>query len=137
MVLEVSPHVLDGIDLGSVGRQPFQHDASGGAGNVVLDEATSVDRGSVPDDGQPPRDMPLEVLEELDDLKALDASRVDLEVKPKEGQAADHGKALPAEGFLDHRRLAVGRPGAHPGGAGAESAFVDDDPCSALFAGFL
>ena len=54
-----------------------------------------------------------------------------------EGQAADHGKALPAECFLDHRRLAAGSPGVYPGGADAQSAFVDEDEGSALFAGLF
>ena len=137
MGLEVPPHVLDGIEFGSVGRQPFNHDASGGAGNVVLDQAAAMDRGTVPDDAQFPRDMPLQVSEELDDLGTLDAAGVDLEVEPVQGQTADHGKAFPAEGFLDHRRLASGRPGTYPGGTCAQSAFVDEDEGSALFAGFF
>lgn len=132
---EVAPHVLGGIELGSVGRQPFDDDAPAGAGNEVLNQADAVDRSTVPDDGPFPRNMPLEVAEELDDLGALAAAGVDLEVEPVQGQTADHGKAFPAEGFLDHRRLATGRTGAYPGGTGAQSAFVDEDEGSVLFAG--
>ena len=35
--LEIPLHVLDGIEFGSVDRQPFDQDPSRGAGHVVLD----------------------------------------------------------------------------------------------------
>ena len=75
---EVPPHVLDGIEFGSVGRQPFHDDAPGATGHVVLDQATSVDRCAIPYDGRFPGDMPLQVSRELDDLGTLDAAGVDL-----------------------------------------------------------
>ena len=89
--LEIAPHVLDGIEFGSIGRQAFDHDVSSGAGHVVLNQAAAVDRRTVPDDGPFSRYMPLEVPEELDDLGSLDAAGVDLEVESVQGQTTDHG----------------------------------------------
>lgn len=82
--LEIAPHVLDRIEFRSVGRKSFQDDASGGTGHVVLNHPAPVDRGAVPHDGQVPWDMPLQVLKELDDLRALDAPWVDLEEEPEQ-----------------------------------------------------
>ena len=62
-------------------------------------------------------DMPLEMLEKLDHLRALDAAVVDLKIEPPEGQAANDRKTLPVEGFLEHGRLPVRSPGAHSGWA--------------------
>src|SRR5882724_1845388 len=67
-----------------------------------------------------PYHMPLEMLEKLDDLRALDAAVVDLKIEPPEGQAAKDRKTLPVEGFLEHGRLPAGSPGAHSRGPCAE-----------------
>ena len=82
---------IDSLDLKVVDtNQAFDHDASFGAGHVVLNQTTAMDRRTVPDDGQFSRYMPLEVPEELDDLGSLDAAGVDLEVESVQGQATDH-----------------------------------------------
>ena len=54
-----------------------------------------------------------------------------------QGQAADHGEALPAKGFLDHRRLAAGRPGPYPVGRVLSPLSSMKTRGSALFAGFF
>ncbi len=83
---------------------------------------------SIPKDQDLSGDMPLEMLEKLDDLRALDAAVVDLKIKPPEGQAANDRKTLPVEGFLEHGRLPARSPGAHSGGPCAQSAFIDQVP---------
>jgi len=137
VLLEVSPHILDWIEFRSVGRKAFHRDASSGTGHIVLHQTASMNRGTVPDDGQLSWNMPLEMPEELDHLRPLDAARVDLEVEPVQSQTSDDGEALPTKGLLDQRSLPTRCPGARPGGAGAQSAFVDKDEGSALFAGFF
>lgn len=49
-----------------------------------------MNRGTVPDDGQFSGDMPLEMAEEIDDLRPLETAGVDLEAEPVQGQSADH-----------------------------------------------
>ena len=96
-----------------------------------------MNRGTVPDDGQFSGDMPLEMAEEIDDLRPLDTAGMDLEVEPVQGQSADYRQALPAKGLLDHRRLANRCPRPHPGGSSAQSTFVDEDNGTAFCAGFF
>lgn len=47
---------------------------------------------------------------ELDDLGTLDPAGLPLAVEPVLGQASARGKTLPAEGFVDQRRLTAGSP---------------------------
>ena len=81
--------------------------------------------------------MPLQVTEKLDDLKALDASGMNLKVETPEGQSANDREAFPVEGFLEDGSLSARRPGARPCGAGAQSAFVDEDEGAPLLAGLF
>src|ERR1700682_3800189 len=56
-LLHVAPNVFDGIELGSVCRQPFQNDVSGECFDEVLDHAAAVRREPVPDDEQLAADL--------------------------------------------------------------------------------
>ena len=60
----------------------------------------------VPENQEWAGDMPLEMLEKLDDLWAFDAPAVNLKIETPESQAPDDRKAFPVEGF----------PGAHARG---------------------
>ena len=81
--------------------------------------------------------MALEMLEKLDDLRALDTSGMNLEVETQQGQSANDGEALPVESLLEQWGLATGSPSAYPCRARAQSAFIDTDDDSALAARFF
>jgi hypothetical protein len=137
MGFELPPHILDGIEFGSVSGQPFDHDASLGGSHMVFDQGAAMDRSAIPEDQHFPWDVALEVSEEFDHLRALDAAGMDLEIEAPEGQAPDDRETFPVEGFVQKRSLSARRPGAHPGGAGAQAAFVEEDDGAPLLAGLF
>ena len=85
MLFEVAPHVFHWIELRRVGGKPLHHDSPTGSLHIILHQSASMNRGAIPDDGQVPGDMPLEMAEELDDLWSFDAAGVDLEVEAIQG----------------------------------------------------
>lgn len=121
------PHILDRIEFGGVSRQAFDHDAPPGGSNMILDQPAAVDGCAVPNNEHFSAKVALEVPKKFDHLRALDAAGMNLEIKSPEGQAPDDRKTFPVEGFVQHRSLPARGPGAHPGRAGAQAAFVDKD----------
>jgi len=134
---EMAPHVLDRIEFRRVSRQAFQDDALSGRGDVLPDQQAAMDSCAVPQDEKFAGDVPLQVPEKLNDLRALDAALVDLKVKPPQGQAADQRKTFPAERLLQHGSLPARRPGADARGPGAQPAFIDENDGSSLLAGLF
>lgn len=137
MGLEVVPHILHRVQLRRIGRQSLHHQASPGAGQVVLDQEAAMDRRPIPQDEDLARHMPLQMLEELDPLGAFDAAGVDLEIEAPERQAAHDGKAFPVEALVQHGRLSAQGPGARAGRTSTQSTFVDKDKSAALLAGLF
>jgi hypothetical protein len=137
MSFEVAPHILHRIEFRRVSRQAFQDHALAGGGDVMFDEQTAMDRRAIPKDQNFAGDMALQVPEKLNDLRAFDAARVNLKIKPPQCQSANEGKALPVEGFVQHRSLSARRPGADARRAGAQPAFIDKYDGSSLLAGFF
>ena len=137
MCFKMPPHILDRIEFGRVSRQPFDHEAAFGASHVIFDQPAPVDRCAIPDDQYFPGKVTLEMTQKFDDLETFDAARMDLEIKPPQGQAANNRKTFPIEGFLQHRSLPARRPRACTCWARAQSAFVDKDDGSALLPGLF
>lgn len=138
MLLEVRPQVLDGIEFGCVGGEPFGPHASPRRGRILADDSRTVDRRPVPYDQQaPPSEMALQDLEEVHHLRTPDAARVDAEVELEEREAGNHREALPMERLMQHGRLPPWRPGAHPVRTGAQSALVEEDDEALLAARFF
>ena len=131
------PHILDRIEFGRVSRQPFDHEATFGGGHIVFDQHTPVDRCAIPDDQHFPMNMTLKMAQKLDDLEALDAPGMNLEVEPPQGQAPDDRKAFPVKGLMQYRGIASGGPSACPRGAGAQPALVDKDDDSPFLPGLF
>ena len=132
MCLEVPPHILDGIKFWSIGWQSLDLNASPGGGNVVLDQEAAMNGGAIPENQQLSGNVPLEVFQEFNHLKAFDAAGMDLKEESPKGQGADDRKAFPVERLVKHRSLSPWCPGAGPGRAGAQSAFVNKDKGSSL-----
>lgn len=132
MGFEMSPHIFDGIEFGRIGWQPLDLNASLGGGDEVFDQPAAMNGGAIPEDQDFAGNMPLEMFEELNDLKTFDAAVMDLKKEPPQGQAADDRKAFPIERLLKHWGLSSRSPGACAGRTGAQPAFIDKGYGSAL-----
>src|SRR6267378_2830400 len=65
VMLEVTPDVLDGIELGSVGRQILQGDAAVESVEILLNQRRAMCLQAIPDDQQLLADGRLQGLEEV------------------------------------------------------------------------
>ena len=82
-LLEMPPDSFLRIGLRSVAREPLAvNPASRTGGEELLDDATPVDRRSVPDDEQLARDMAQEMAEKAHDVGTPDPMLVHLKVEP-------------------------------------------------------
>jgi hypothetical protein len=69
VLLPVGPEVLDGIELGRIGRQELQLDVSALGFDPVAHQTAAMSLQTIPDDEQLAScQMPAQVLEEVDDL---------------------------------------------------------------------
>jgi len=134
---EMTPHIFDWIEFGRIGRQSLAQQAPSRRGDVVFDQQAPMNRRAIPEDQDSPGNMPLEVPEKRDHLQAFDAAGMDLEIESPKYQAANDRKTFPVEGFVEDRGLSTRGPSARPRGAGAQSAFVDEDDGAPLLAGFF
>jgi hypothetical protein len=75
MALQMSPEILDWIQLRRPGGKPFQFQSSFLCGHEILHQPAAVARQSVPDHQKLPRHMTQQMLENLDDLRPLDRAR--------------------------------------------------------------
>src|SRR2546421_267370 len=132
VMLEVTPDVFDGVELGSVGRQILQGDAAVESVEVLLDQPRAMRLQAIPHDQQLLADAPLQGLEELHHLRALDRSGKEAKVEPPEAHPGDHRELLPGEAVLQYRGLPSGGPGACAAGSLGQTRFVDEDDYSAL-----
>ena len=137
MGFEVPPHVFDRVEFRRISGQPLHLDSSLGGEDEVANQDASVNGCSIPDHKYFAWNVPLEMLQKLDNLETFDAAGVDLEVESPQGQGSDDREAFPIEGLLQQGRLSAGSPCASPCGAGAQSAFVNKDYGSTLLRGFF
>lgn len=137
MSFEVAPHIFDRIEFRRIRGQSLDHDSLSRSSHVVFDQHAAMNRRTVPNNQDFSGNMPLEMPQELDHLGAFDAACIDLKIEPPERKATDDRKAFPVKGFMEHRSLPAQRPCARPRGAGAQSAFVDEDDSAPLLAGFF
>lgn len=109
VLLQLAPQVLDRIQFGSVGVQPFLLDASL-PGQVVLHKPAAVSRQAVPQQNQLPLQVPPQVGQELQHLRRLDRPFVQVKVKIDEGHAGNHRPGLPVEVVLQDGGLSPRGP---------------------------
>ena len=132
MGFEMPPHIFDRIEFGRVSWQPFDPEATFSGGHIVFDQHAPVDWCAIPNDQYFTGEMALEMAQKLDDLEALDAAGMNLEIEPPERQATDDGKAFPVKSLMQHRGFSTRSPSACPRWARAQSAFVNKDDGSPL-----
>ena len=137
MMLEISPYVLGRIQLGRICRQTLNQDAVTHRAQIVVHELAAMRRQSIPNDQQPPGEMPQQMLQKDNDVLAPDRLLEDLEVESPKGDSCDDRQRLPVEVMLQDWRLAPGRPSATPMRSLAQSTFVDEYDRKALFLRFF
>src|ERR1700761_8911782 len=76
--------------------------------------------------------MAQQVIEEIQHLGGADGAAIEAEIEIPPSNAGGGREQLPIEMVLQHRRLPARRPGAHPMGPLAQSAFVDEEDRAAL-----
>jgi len=108
MLLPVSPEILHGVEFGRIGREAAGDHSACQRFKVLADGFGTVDARAVPDDQQLPGQMALEMSEELNDLRALDAAGKEPEVEVRPGQSGDGPEVLPVEAVQEQRCLPLG-----------------------------
>jgi len=134
---KVAPHVFHRIEFRRVGGKPLDLDSAAGGEDIVTNQHTAMNGSPIPDHQYFSGNVPLKMLQKLDDLEAFDAAGVDLKIEPPEGQAADDRKTFPIEGLLEDGGLSAWRPSACPRRPGTQAAFVNKDDGAALLPRFF
>src|SRR6185437_481541 len=112
VVLQVAPDVFNGIELWGVGGQILQGDLRAQALEILFDQSRAMRLQAIPYDQESAADRLVQGLKELHHLRALDRA----------GE----------EAVLQHRRLALRRPGACAAGSLGQTRLVNEDDYSAL-----
>jgi len=137
MLLAVTPDVFDRIEFRCIGGQKLQFDLTTLSGDKLPHQTTAMNWKPIPDDRQFAADMPLKMLQELDDLRSFDAAGEEPEVEIPDRNARHGRKALPVKRVLKHGCLAAWRPGSHPVRPFAQAALVHKDYGALLLEGFF
>ena len=129
---QVAPHIFHRIEFRCIGGKPLDLDTAAGGEDIVTDQHIAVNGSPIPEHQHFPGNVPLQMPQKFDDLEAVNAAGVNLEIEPPEGQTADDRKTFPIEGLLKDGGLSAGCPGARPRRTGAQAAFVNKDDSAAL-----
>lgn len=143
-ILDVVPHLLDGIEFRSIRRQPFQLEAWV-ARQDVANRGTLVHRAIIPDDDDPATEMLQQVAQERGRLHVGDvAVGIGVEVEPqalstrREGNPGNGRDLLPVTaGYAQDERLAAWRQAAAYERIEQNAAFVDQNDVGILGSPFL
>ena len=127
MTFEPCPKVFDRIQVRRVRGEEGDLDMPVDRVQILAHQAAAMRPQAIPDHQQRLAQVRFERLQEPDDFFFLDAALVQSEQAVAARQARDDRDMIPVEVKLDDRRLALGRPGANPRGAFADSRFVDED----------
>src|SRR6266542_3062197 len=110
MVLPISPDVLHGVKLRSIGRQVLNADGAGLLGHKVFNQPATVRFGAVPNHQKLLFDVTLKMGEKLNNLGASDTARMELKVEVPPGYPGNRRKLFPVKRILQHRSLSFWRP---------------------------
>jgi hypothetical protein len=99
--LEVTPHILDRVEFGRIGRKALSDDAPARGRDVILDQGTAMNGRTIPEDQQFSGKVPLEMAQIFDHVEAFDATGVDLEIEPPQRQAPNDRETFPVERLLE------------------------------------
>jgi hypothetical protein len=113
--LEQIPHPFLWIELGCIGRQPFQVNAcSRTSSQKVFDGLAVMDGGTIPDDQQLSRDLPQELLEKAHHILSLVGVILCLHEQSSFWcQRSDGPDVVPGQWHVQDRRFAHGSIGTY------------------------
>lgn len=143
--IQVAPNVFHRIELGCIGRQPFQRQPAFLPDLVEIVEGLSALMGgqAVPEESDRSRKLAAQGLEKIHQVRTLDRACFEAQAQPDRAAAgcadqdSDGGKTLPIE-IMDQRRgVTARRPGAADGRLLGKPAFVEKNQERAVAAGFF
>ena len=126
-MLEVTPQILDRIQLWSISRKAFDLEPVAVPADEGGDLPAPMHWQAIPNDQQRPRQLSQEATKKVDHLGATDRAWIEPKVEVPPGYPRDRREGFPVEVELEDRGVAAGRPGSTPVGSFAESALVDED----------
>src|SRR5262245_15386160 len=135
MMLPVTPQVFHRIQLRCVTRQTLQRQPPVLLSNEVTDDLAPMRGCSVPDHQDLTRNVPQQMGQELDYLRAPDGSLEKPKIEVPPGHPRHGRQQVPVKVVLQHRRLPLGRPGPAAVRPLTQSAFIDEDNGLALSLG--
>ena len=117
--LDVTPHEFGRVQIRGVAGQALDREPRALRAQVRLHGATLMRRQAIPDqDDSTAAELPLEVVQEVDEGQVVVAAGARLEEEPAapevppESHGEGDGEFLPIEGVDQDRGFAAGRPGA-------------------------
>src|ERR1051325_9814166 len=137
MLFAVTPDVFHRIEFRGIGGKVIQVDLPAQPSHILTDGPTAVRWQSIPNDQQLGANMPLEVLQELNQLRCFDASGKQPEIKAPNGDSSDGRKALPIKGVLQDGSFPTRSPGANAVRPLAQAALVHKHYRALLLLGFF
>lgn len=137
MVCAIAPDEFNRMQFGRRGRQLRQLDPSIRAFNIGTDAPTSMSGRPLPDDQPLAVQLPLQVAQEVNDLRRCDRAALEPEGELPHRDPGDRRQHLPREAPLQYGWLSLGRPGPDPVGPFAQARFVDEDARAACSGGVV
>jgi hypothetical protein len=126
---EVGPQPLTRIQLGSIGREPFQMDAvSCAVRQKALDDTAAVNRSPIPNDDHAAGYLPQQMLQKGDDILRIDRMLLAGEIQLAFGRHGADGREmvtrppLPQDGRVPYRGI-----GADDTGQRIEPGLIDEE----------
>ena len=143
--IEAAPKVFHRVELGRIGRQPFQ-----GQPALLIDLVEIVEGGSalvggqaVPEQSDRLRELAAKGLEKIHEVRTFNRAFLEAEAKADRttagsaDQDANGGETLPIEVMNQLRGVAAWSPGAADGRLLGKAALVEKDQERAVAAGFF
>ena len=137
MLLEVSPDIFGGIQLGSVGWQKEGFNLAVQASKVILHDTAAVSRQTIPDEQDAMADLFRQMLDKIAYFLLPYAPFVQSKIKLPQRDAGSDRQVIPIELMLQDRCDTALGPGADTMRSLAETALVYKDDDTALFLGFF
>src|SRR5918996_1738767 len=137
--LQVVPDPLIRVQLGSIAGQLLQMDSlPSRAGQEGFDRLAAVDGAAIPDDQQPHRDVGGQLLQEPRRIYTPQGPVLDPSMQPAvAGDATDYRQMVSAEGYPEHRSLALGCIGLDHQGQQVATRLVHEDDGPAFVPGLF